>query len=46
MLERAIAVLRQNPNASDEEVRQALGLRSTVIARMWKIKAKEVLGWL
>lgn len=45
-LKKAVDLLRRKPDASDQEVAHALGLRSLIIARMWKIKAKEQLGWL
>lgn len=38
-----IALLRQKPEATDEDVRQALSLRTPGVARMWKVLAQERL---
>jgi len=39
-----IALLRLHPEANDEDVRQALGLRTLGVARMWKVLAQERLA--
>lgn len=46
LVAKAVEVLRKNPSATDEDIRIALGLRTRVIARAYKIKALERLGKL
>ena len=40
----AIELLRQKPNATDEEVATALTLKTKGAARMWKIVEREQLA--
>lgn len=43
VVKRAVNILRRKPNATDEEICEALGLRSRIVARIYKIKALELL---
>ncbi len=40
----AMELLRQKPEATDEDMRAALGLRTHGVARMWKVKARDLLA--